>query len=270
MKPLGRTLLYTVESRPEALKRALAAGLDRLARELHVEQERLCGVVSASGGKGEPLACGFLPDHDGPHSWASLPTFGAREAADETMDELRAKYAALLEDWERLRAREASPHAADIFGIVLDIVSGGDCEVLADRFTEVLRDHFPHLNPTVVSPADLKHLQRALAAPRDPGVPAAEGERQRAEHSEGVLQRLEGKLTGALSDGDRAQQERADKIRAAILAAPGVLDPKGIELLREVLVGERAGFLIQAELAQSIRAYLSTVDAANQQEGESK
>ena len=34
-----------------------------------------CGVVSASGPNGEPLACGYEPGHDGPHSWASQPTF---------------------------------------------------------------------------------------------------------------------------------------------------------------------------------------------------
>ena len=37
--------------------------------------ERICGVVSASGPNGEPLACGYRPRHDGGHSWATQPTF---------------------------------------------------------------------------------------------------------------------------------------------------------------------------------------------------
>lgn len=41
------------------------------------ERERLsiCSVVSHSGPNGEPLACGYSPRHEGPHSWATLPTF---------------------------------------------------------------------------------------------------------------------------------------------------------------------------------------------------
>jgi hypothetical protein len=35
----------------------------------------ICGMVSASGRFGEPLACGHPKGHGGKHSWASLPTF---------------------------------------------------------------------------------------------------------------------------------------------------------------------------------------------------
>lgn len=35
----------------------------------------ICGVTSASGAKGEMLGCGFQRGHDGPHAWATLPTF---------------------------------------------------------------------------------------------------------------------------------------------------------------------------------------------------
>lgn len=52
----------------------LEAERDRLARELFEARER-CGVVCPCGPHGESLACGFSADHDGPHSWASLPTF---------------------------------------------------------------------------------------------------------------------------------------------------------------------------------------------------
>lgn len=48
---------------------------DRLARELYEAQERICGAISASGPGGEPLACAYRPDHEGAHSWATLPTF---------------------------------------------------------------------------------------------------------------------------------------------------------------------------------------------------
>src|SRR5262249_10224645 len=41
----------------------------------------ICGVICPCGPKGEPIACGFLPDHDGPHSWARLPTFLATPRA---------------------------------------------------------------------------------------------------------------------------------------------------------------------------------------------
>jgi ribosomal protein L37E len=35
----------------------------------------ICGIVSYSGAKGEPLACGFPAGHAGNHAWATLPTF---------------------------------------------------------------------------------------------------------------------------------------------------------------------------------------------------
>lgn len=35
----------------------------------------ICGIMSASGRHGEMLACAHPPGHDGPHAWASLPTF---------------------------------------------------------------------------------------------------------------------------------------------------------------------------------------------------
>jgi hypothetical protein len=44
------------------------------------EQPAICGVICACGAKGEPLACGFTPRHDGGHSWATLPTFGGDDA----------------------------------------------------------------------------------------------------------------------------------------------------------------------------------------------
>jgi hypothetical protein len=38
-------------------------------------EKQICGIISNSGPNGEPLACGFMPDHPGNHSWAALPTF---------------------------------------------------------------------------------------------------------------------------------------------------------------------------------------------------
>ncbi len=38
---------------------------------------QICGIVSLSGPSMEPLACGYLLHHDGPHAWATLPTFTA-------------------------------------------------------------------------------------------------------------------------------------------------------------------------------------------------
>ncbi len=35
----------------------------------------MCGIVSMSGPNREPLACAYPPEHDGDHSWATLPTF---------------------------------------------------------------------------------------------------------------------------------------------------------------------------------------------------
>jgi hypothetical protein len=35
----------------------------------------ICAILSNSGPNGEPLACGYAPGHDGPHSWSTLPTF---------------------------------------------------------------------------------------------------------------------------------------------------------------------------------------------------
>jgi hypothetical protein len=46
----------------------------------HGDSWATCGVVSQSGPNGEPLGCGFAFGHDGPHAWASLPTFVGGEA----------------------------------------------------------------------------------------------------------------------------------------------------------------------------------------------
>jgi hypothetical protein len=35
----------------------------------------ICGCISLSGPNREPLACGYDVNHDGDHSWATLPTF---------------------------------------------------------------------------------------------------------------------------------------------------------------------------------------------------
>jgi hypothetical protein len=46
-------------------------------------RQSLCGVVCAAGPNGEPLACAYLPNHHGAHSWATLPTWGrATDQAD--------------------------------------------------------------------------------------------------------------------------------------------------------------------------------------------
>ncbi len=36
------------------------------------EQPPICGVTVSSSWH-EPVACAYKPDHDGPHSWASIP-----------------------------------------------------------------------------------------------------------------------------------------------------------------------------------------------------
>ena len=45
------------------------------APSLGQSNSRICGVVCPCGAFGEPLACGLMKGHGGPHAWASLPTF---------------------------------------------------------------------------------------------------------------------------------------------------------------------------------------------------
>src|SRR5215510_520663 len=47
----------------------------------------ICGVICNCGPNGEPIACGFLPDHEGAHSWATLLTFAATPRADAEAQE---------------------------------------------------------------------------------------------------------------------------------------------------------------------------------------
>lgn len=42
---------------------------------------QICGCVCTCGPNLEPLACAYLDEHDGPHSWATLPTFDRGESA---------------------------------------------------------------------------------------------------------------------------------------------------------------------------------------------
>jgi hypothetical protein len=42
--------------------------------EVITVDQPICGMVTRSGPRGEPLACGFSYGHHGHHSWASLPT----------------------------------------------------------------------------------------------------------------------------------------------------------------------------------------------------
>lgn len=51
----------------------------------------ICGILSNSGPNGEPLACGYTPGHDGPHSWGTLPTWGVKAPSpDAQIDRLAA------------------------------------------------------------------------------------------------------------------------------------------------------------------------------------
>lgn len=43
----------------------------------------ICGVISMSGLNMAPLACAFKPEHEGDHSWATLPTFGPQDPATQ-------------------------------------------------------------------------------------------------------------------------------------------------------------------------------------------
>lgn len=43
----------------------------------------ICGIISFSGINMNPLACAFQPEHEGVHSWATLPTFGPTDPATQ-------------------------------------------------------------------------------------------------------------------------------------------------------------------------------------------
>jgi hypothetical protein len=58
---------------------ALLAVIDELTAQ------QICGVVCECGPNGEPLACGFKPDHTGKHAWATLPTWGDANALLESL-----------------------------------------------------------------------------------------------------------------------------------------------------------------------------------------
>lgn len=66
-----------------------AAALAELLRAIKAkgytttEPRAICGVVSQSGPNGEPLACGYVLGHDGPHAWSTLPTFPVAEPVEE-------------------------------------------------------------------------------------------------------------------------------------------------------------------------------------------
>lgn len=64
-----------------AIRNRLAIGAKNaqaLSARLEGTREPLCGVVCNCGPNGEPIACGYADGHDGAHSWASLPTYEAR------------------------------------------------------------------------------------------------------------------------------------------------------------------------------------------------
>ncbi len=71
------------KNRHETLvKAAQKSGLTKQAAEetvTRIEQSearnKICGIICNCGPNGEPLACGYLPGHDGDHSWATLPTW---------------------------------------------------------------------------------------------------------------------------------------------------------------------------------------------------
>jgi hypothetical protein len=72
---------------------------------------RICGVVSASGPNLEPLACGLKKGHDGPHSWASLPTFtaGALPVTEAmVLRAARAQWASIRRRAKRLKEPRAA------------------------------------------------------------------------------------------------------------------------------------------------------------------
>ena len=77
--------LYAHDGNPEQSWRLDESRvLGRIDAALDSEAPDICGVVSASGPNGEPLACGYGPAHEGKHSWASLPSiFGLSAIGEE-------------------------------------------------------------------------------------------------------------------------------------------------------------------------------------------
>jgi hypothetical protein len=70
--------LYAHDGKPEHTWRLdTSASVAKIDAAL--KAPNICGVMSASGPEGEPLACAFEAGHDGGHSWASLPTFPTYE-----------------------------------------------------------------------------------------------------------------------------------------------------------------------------------------------
>lgn len=72
------------------------------------EPSPICGIVVSSSWH-EPVACAFPPDHEGPHSWASIPALPPRSG--------------------RMTKREAGVRLAIIAGEILLTLDESDDDV---------------------------------------------------------------------------------------------------------------------------------------------
>lgn len=82
----------------------------------------ICGVVCNCGPNGEPLACGFAPHDDGPHSWASLPTWTDRWTISHTPPKLSRDRKRVLKGGGGSMSIQGPPTngAQVVYGVAMD------------------------------------------------------------------------------------------------------------------------------------------------------
>lgn len=84
------------------------------------EETGICGVVCNCGPNREPLACGFEPHDDGPHSWASLPTWTERWTIFHTPPKLSGDGKRVLKDGSFGIQGPATNGAQVVYGVAMD------------------------------------------------------------------------------------------------------------------------------------------------------
>jgi hypothetical protein len=221
---------------------------------------RLCGVVSNSGRLGEPLACAWEPDHNGPHSWATLPTFAAEP--DATRAGAYALAALDLSEKETGRVASFGDKAEAVINAATRVrdaarepVEGAEAARIAlhERRAEcVARDYAKprRLDFLAGWHASRKYWEPLLAVKQQ----QADRQNRRAEDAEGAEARLREGLERALDvsftvgllrlrakeQDDAELHEWGEKLRAQLVAIREVLSPGTAAFMAEQRVRERA------------------------------
>jgi hypothetical protein len=121
-----------ISTRTEPPSSGIASRVGRLrqgAGDVLDSQQTICGVVCNCGPNGEPVACGYAKHDDGPHSWATLPTWTRRWRIVHNPPRLSRDGKRVLEEGSMAIEGPPTDGSQIVYGVAQDVLdSDGERE----------------------------------------------------------------------------------------------------------------------------------------------